>query len=53
MMLHVCCVLQVSETEGALTRTYFSDAHKKAAQKVWVELEGRAAAESWGWGVVG
>lgn len=26
--------MQVSETEGALTRTYFSDAHKKAAQKV-------------------
>lgn len=27
---------QVTETEGALTRTYFSDAHKKAAQKVGV-----------------
>lgn len=26
--------VQVTETEGVLTRTFFSDAHKKAAQKV-------------------
>lgn len=36
--VYVCLLppsrMQVSETEGALTRTYFSDAHKKAAQKV-------------------
>lgn len=25
---------QVSETEGVLTRTYYSSAHRKAAQKV-------------------